>query len=47
MGDIQEYWATPQNGWSHHLKYHFQLKANKDIEDGDSVAGGHQEKHTK
>jgi len=46
MWETQEYWVTPQNGQSHHLKYHLQLKT-KDVGGGESVVGAYQEKHSK
>ena len=31
MGETQENWATCQNGWNLHLKYHLQLKTEEDV----------------
>lgn len=31
MGETLENWATCQNGWNPHLKYHLKLKRKEDV----------------
>lgn len=46
-GETQEHQVTHQNGGSHHLKCHLQLKAKQDAGVGELVMGGYQkEKHS-
>ena len=43
-GETQEHQVTHQNGGSHHLKGHLQLKAKEDVGVGESVMRGYQKK---
>ena len=45
MTETQKNSVTPQDGSSHHLKHHLQLKTKKRREEERPVRGGDQEKH--